>query len=91
MKEEVDKLTKIGFVRAVNYPSWLANVVMLVDSTAGHELLSFMDAYSGYNQILMHLPDQENTSFITDRGPYCYKVMPFDLKNAGATYQRLVN
>ncbi|KAI5337380.1 hypothetical protein L3X38_016651 [Prunus dulcis] len=50
-----------------------------------------MDAYSGYNQIFMHPEDQAHTSFITDRGLYCYKVMPFGLKNAGATYQRLVN
>ena len=59
--------------------------------TLGHALLSFMDAYSGYNQIPMHVPDQEHTSFITDRGLYYYKVMSFDLKNAGATYQHLVN
>ena len=63
----------------------------LVDATAGHELLSFMGAYSGYNQIPIYLPDEEHTSFITDRGLYCYKVMPFGLKNAGAIYQRLVN
>ncbi|XP_010480911.1 PREDICTED: uncharacterized protein LOC104759712 [Camelina sativa] len=53
--------------------------------------MSFMDAFSGYNQILMNPDDQEKTAFITDRGIYCYKVMPFGLKNAGATYQRLVN
>ena len=69
----------------------LPRINQFVDSTAGHELLSFMDAYSGYNQIPMHAPDQDHTSFITDRGLYCYKVMPFGLKNAGATYQRLVN
>ena len=133
MKAEVEKLKGIGFVREVNYPTWVANVVLvkknltkkslllqnvlwrmcvdymdlnkgcpndsfplplidrLIDSTAGCELLSFIDAYSGYNQILMNPPDQEHTSFITDMGLYCYKVMPFDLKNAGATYQRLVN
>ena len=54
-------------------------------------MLSFMDAYLEYNQIPMHIPNQEHTSFVTDRKLYCYKVMPFGLKNAGATYQRLVN
>ena len=49
-----------------------------------------MDAYSGYNQIPMYEPDQEHTSFITDRDLYCYIGMPFGLINAGATYQRLV-
>ena len=69
----------------------LPRIDQLVDATSGHALLSFMDAYSGYNQISLHVPDQEHTSFITDRGLYCYKVMPFGLKNAGTTYQRLVN
>ncbi|KAI5316734.1 hypothetical protein L3X38_036441 [Prunus dulcis] len=55
------------------------------------ELLSFMDAYSGYCQILMHEDDKVKTSFIIERGTYCYKVMPFGLKSARATYQRLVN
>ena len=50
-----------------------------------------MDAFSVYNQIMMNPDDQEKTLFITDRGTYCYRVMPFGLKNAGATYQRLVN
>lgn len=54
-------------------------------------MMSFIDAYSGYNQILMHLEDQEKTTFIIGRGIYCYKVMPLGLKNAGAIYQRLVN
>ncbi|KAI5343733.1 hypothetical protein L3X38_011609 [Prunus dulcis] len=69
----------------------LPRIDQLVDATAGHELLSFMDAYSSYNQIFMHPPDSEHTAFITDKGLYCYNVMPFGLKNAGATYQRLVN
>ena len=64
----------------------LPRIDQLVDATSGNQLLSFMDAYSGYNQIPMHIPNQEHTSFITDRGLYCYKVMPFGLKNAGATY-----
>lgn len=63
----------------------------LVDATTGHELLSFMDAFSDYNQILKHLDNYEKTAFITKRKTYYHKVMPFDLKNAGATYQRLVN
>ena len=50
-----------------------------------------MDAFLGYNQIMMNLDDREKTAFIMDRGTYCYKVMPFSLINAGATYQRLVN
>lgn len=69
----------------------LPKIDQIVDATAGHELLTFMGAYSGYNLIAMHVPGQENISFITDLGLHCYHVMPFGLKNAGATYQRLVN
>ncbi|KAJ9557127.1 hypothetical protein OSB04_011741 [Centaurea solstitialis] len=72
-------------------PFPLPHIDAMVDATVGHELLTFMDAYSGYNQILMHTEDQEKTAFMTDKGIYCYKVMPFGLKNAGSTYQRLVN
>ena len=68
-----------------------APVPKIVDSTAGHKLLSFMDAFSGNNQIQMEEEDQEKTAFITSRGLFCYKAMPFGLKNAGATYQKLVN
>ena len=124
INEEVGKLLQAGAIREVEYPEWLANVVLvkktngkwrlcidftdinkacpkdsfplpridlIVDATAGHELLSFMDAFSGYNQISMDPSDQEKTSFVTAQGTYCYRVMPFGLKNAGATYQRLVN
>ena len=59
----------------------LPRIDQLVDSTAGHKLLSFMDAFSRYNQILMDEEDQEKTSFVTNQGLYCYKVMPFGLKN----------
>ena len=62
-----------------------------MDSTAEHKLLTFMDAFSGYNQIKMDEEDQEKTAFITSQGLYCYTVMSFGLKNARATYQRLVN
>ena len=63
----------------------------MVDSTARHQLLTFMDAFLGYNQIKMEEADQEKTSFVTSQGLFCYKVMPFRLKNAGTTYQRLMN
>ena len=69
----------------------LPRIDQLVDSIAGHKLLTFMDAFSGHNQIKMDEEDQKKTAFITSQGLYCYKVMPFELKNAGATYQRLVN
>ena len=69
-----------------NFP--LPHIDMLVDSTAGHPMLSFMDGFSGYNQILRAPEDMEKTSFVTEWGTYCYRVMPFGLKNAGATYQR---
>ena len=69
----------------------LPRIDLIVDATADHELLSFMDAFSGYNQISMDPNNQENTSFVTGQGTYCYRVMPFGLKNVGATYQRLVN
>ena len=72
-----------------SYP--LPHIDQLVDSTAGHKLLSFMNAFSGYNQIRMNEADQEKTLFVTSQGLFYYKVMPFGLKNAGAIYQRLVN
>ena len=72
-----------------SYP--LPRIDQLVNSTTGHQLLSFMDAFLGYNQIKMDEADQEKTSFITSQGLFYYKVMPFGLKNSGATYQRLVN
>ena len=72
-----------------SYP--LPRVDVLVNLTARHQLLSFMDAFSGYNQIRMHEADQEKTLFVTSQGLFCYKVIPYGLKNAGATYQRLMN
>ena len=72
-----------------SYP--LPRVNVLVDSIAQHQLLSFMDAFFGYNQIRMDELDQEKTSFVTSQGLFCYKVMSFGLKNAVATYQRLMN
>ncbi|CAA0830866.1 Uncharacterized mitochondrial protein AtMg00860, partial [Striga hermonthica] len=71
------------------YP--LPRIDQLVDSTAGCELLSLMDASQGYHQIPLAREDRKRVSFVTSRGTYCYVVMPFGLKNAGATYQRLVD
>jgi hypothetical protein len=73
----------------VPYP--LPRIDQIVDSTAGCETLSFLDAYSGYHQIRMKESDQLVTSFITPFGMYCYVTMPFGLRNAGATYQRCMN
>ena len=123
IQTEVDNLLHNGFIKAVKYPEWMANVVVvpkkgnkwrvcvdykdlndacpkdsfslplidqIVDASAGHGMLSFLDAFSGYHQIPMHPPDAEKTSFITPHELYCYNVMPFGLKIAGTTYQRLV-
>ena len=61
---------------------------MLVDSTTCHSMLSFMDGFFRYSQILMTLEDMEKKSFIIEWGTYYYRVMSFGLKNVGATYQR---
>ena len=122
VKEEIQKQLSVGFLSAVEYPEWLANVFhvpkkdgkvkvcvdfrdlnkaspkddfplphidMLVDNITGHSMLSFMDGFSRYNQIMMAPEDMEKTSFIIEWGTYCYQVMPFGLKNVGATYQRV--
>ena len=68
----------------------LPRIDQIVDASAGQGMLSFLDAFSGYHQIPMFPPDAEKTAFITPHGLFCYNVMPFGLKNAGATYQRLV-
>ncbi|GFS40591.1 hypothetical protein Acr_00g0069450 [Actinidia rufa] len=78
IKDEVSKLIRANVVQEVYYPDWLANVVVALKKR-------------GKWRIKMYPPDIEKTSFITEQGLYCYKVMPFGLKNAGATYQRLVN
>ena len=72
-----------------SYP--LPNIDALVDNASGCKMLSFLDAFSGYNQIKMHLRDECKTTFMTETCSYCYKVKPFGLKNAGATYQRLMD
>jgi len=68
-----------------SYP--LPSIDALVDNASGCRLLSFLDAFSGYNQIMMHPRDECMTAFMTELSCYCYKDMPCGLKNAGATYQ----
>ena len=71
-------------------PFGVPRIDEVVDSTAGCELLSFLDCYSDYHQISLKKEDQVKTSFITPFGAYCYTTMSFGLKNAGATYQRAI-
>nr|AAR87147.1 putative polyprotein [Oryza sativa Japonica Group]AAT81735.1 RNase H domain containing protein [Oryza sativa Japonica Group]ABF96761.1 retrotransposon protein, putative, Ty3-gypsy subclass [Oryza sativa Japonica Group] len=71
-------------------PFGLPRIDQVVYSTAGCELLSFLDCYSRYHQIRLKESDCLKTSFITPFGAYCYITMPFGLKNAGATYQRMI-
>jgi hypothetical protein len=68
----------------------LPRIDQIIDSTAGCDLLCFLDCYSGYHQIAIKEEDQEKTAFITSFGAYCYTTMYFGLKNAGATYQRAI-
>ena len=69
-------------------PFLLPRIDQVIYSTAGCDLLCFLDAYSGYHQISMAREDEEKTSFTTPVGTYYYVCMPFGLKNAGSTFQR---
>src|SRR5438128_11164703 len=66
----------------------LPRIDQIVDSTAGCDLLCFLDAYSRYHHISMCREDEDKTAFVMPSGVYCYTCMPFGLKNAGPTYQR---
>lgn len=68
----------------------IPKIDQLVDATFGHPRINFLDAFQGYHQIALSLEDQEKTSFISLEGNHHYTVMPFGLKNAGATYQWMV-
>ncbi|KAM1302491.1 hypothetical protein ACFX2H_013414 [Malus domestica] len=85
---EIDKLIKACFIRKVDFP--LPIIEIMVDVTTSHAALSFMDDSSGYNQIYMAPEDEELTTFRALKGIYCYKVMPFGLRNTGVTYQRVI-
>jgi hypothetical protein len=69
-------------------PFWLPRIDHVIDSTAGYDLLCFLDCYSGYHQVAIKEEDLEKTVFITPFGVYCYTTMSFGLKNTSATYQR---
>jgi len=117
IREETHKLLNAGHIREIQYPEWLANIVLvkkangkwrmcvdftdlnkacpkdsyplpsidaLVDNASSCRLLGFLDAFSGYNQIRMHLCDGSKTAFMTELSSYCYRDMPFGLKNSGA-------
>jgi hypothetical protein len=71
-------------------PFPLPHIDQVVDSTTGSVLLCFLNYYSGYHQIALHPDDEDKTTFIMPHGIYCYKVMTFGLKNAGATYQKAI-
>ena len=118
--KEVQKLLAAGFIKPIQHPRWLSNMVsvkkkngqirccvdfrnlnkahlkdefplpnmdLLIDSAVGSAMFSFMDGFSGYNQIRMALKDVEKTAFKTPMGNFYYTIMPFGLKNVGATYQ----
>jgi hypothetical protein len=119
--QEVKKLLADGFIKPIQHPRWLSNIVLvkkkngqirccvdfrnlnkacpkdefplpnmdlLIDSAVGNAMFSFMDGFSGYNQIRISSKDAEKTAFRTPIGNFYYTVMPFGLKNTGATYQR---
>ena len=71
-------------------PFPMPRIDQLVDATVGHHRMSFLNAFQGYHQIPLATDDQEKTAFVTHVGNYHYKVMPFGLKNAGSTYQRMM-
>ena len=68
----------------------LPHIDQIIDATAGHDSLCFLDAYFGYHQIKMKESDQAATTFITPYGPFFFNNMHFGLKNDGATYQRMM-
>lgn len=90
--KKVDKVHMCVYYKDLNRASPkddfpLPHIDVLVDNTAQFSILSFVDGFSDYNQIMMALEDMENTTFITPWGTLCYKVMPFVLNNSNVTYQ----
>ena len=71
-------------------PFPMPRIDQLVDAIIGHPWMSFLDAFQGYHQMPLATDDQEKTAFVTPVENYHYKVMPFGLKHAGSTYQRII-
>ena len=71
-------------------PFSVPKIDQLVDATYGHLRMSFLDAFQGYHQIALTAEDQEKRLFISPKANYHYTIMPFGLKNAEATYQRMM-
>ena len=71
-------------------PFLMLKIDQLVDATYGHPRMSFLDAFQGYHQIALAPEDQEKTAFISSDANYHYTMMPIGLKNAGATYRRMM-
>jgi hypothetical protein len=123
VKEEIDKLLRVGFIRVVKRATWLSPIMVVpkknvklrvcvdyrklnaatitdafplpftdgaLDTVAGHEMYSFLDGFSGYNQIQMAEEDQEKTAFVTEWGVFVAVFMMFSLKTAPATFQRII-
>jgi hypothetical protein len=123
IRQEVNRLLETRFITPVDYPSFLANPILveklngswcmcidytslnkpcpkdeyplpricqIIDSTVLCELLTFLDAYSGYHQISLAVDDEEKPTFITPFGIFFYTKMVFGLKNGGAIYQNCI-
>ena len=87
--EDVRRLTNLN-KHCPKDPFGLPRIDQVIESIAGCVLLSFLGCYSGSHQIDLKEEDQIKTAFITPYGAYAYKIMSFELKNAGATYQRAI-
>ena len=123
VKEEINKILRVGFIRPVKRATWLSPIVVILkkngqirvcinyhklnamtvtdafplpftnsvlDTVAAHECYIFLDGFNGYNQICMHLDDQEKTSFVTEWGVFVAEVMMFGLKTTPTTFQRII-
>nr|GEY44596.1 putative reverse transcriptase domain-containing protein [Tanacetum cinerariifolium] len=88
--KEVKELTKAWILQKVKHQKWVANPVM-VESLLGFRLKCFLDAYKGYHWIQMAETDEDRTTFFAGERVFCYQKMCFGLKNAAATYQRLLD